>query len=260
MKQLLMAVGMMLAAACSGDVLDEMEFETSQNDVQTDGNNYGFRIDLADSNTRCVTVNALQSQVCVLPGDKNVTVRVTGTGMSAGQKAEQESLVDGQVVRFGGDFPGFGGGAWTLARVTSGGDVLISHGTLPGTNKNSIHTYAHVTVSGATTLDDSGRSGTWMKGGTINCTIDRVKIGNDFTAAERPRVLAHASDYCTMKGFGLGSGGLNTRPTTIPVTPAAVKVGSVGDRDWCSVNSYTATGTTFSPLLPSVCDTTYADN
>lgn len=218
-----------------------------------DAGDYGFRIDLADSNARCALSSPPNGQVCVVPPNRQVTFMVSDIGISSTQKPEVISLVDGWITRFADDFP-----LWTFTRVTSGTpDVEFRYGPNSGTNVNSIHSYAHALNSGGSTLDDFGASGTWMKNGTIQCTIDNTSIVNDFLLAEEPRVRSHAVDYCAFKGVGIGSGGGTTRGHAIAVTPGAVKNSSASERVKCLAQNSTITGNSITVLSPgsSVCAT-----
>lgn len=215
---------------------DDPSFATTEQDV-TFIPQYGFRRDLASSNTRCLNPG-VNSQACMLPPDKTYTVRVTGTGMSATQKIEAVGLVGGFIAAFKDELT-----SWTMSQLTgsSGGDVQISYGTLPGTAKTSIHTYAHATATGASTLEDFGATGTYEKYGTISCTVDRAKIVQDFSTAQQPRVLRHALYYCANMGLGLGSGGATSRATAIVVTPDVNKSENLGDYSKCMANTYSPT-------------------
>lgn len=260
-------LALLLLAACGGDVGDELgqaepeqpdQAELDQADPELGiaeqaamvdaGKTFGFRADLAGSNSRCG--GTVATEVCVVPPDKTVTFRATGTGMSAGQKTEAESLIDGFLIRLADDFP-----TYTLSRITSGtADVMVSYGTQPGTNKNSIHTYAHATQSGGTTLNDFGATGTWIKYGSVQCVIDNQKIQNDFLASQEPKVRSHAIDYCLLKGLGTGSGGgAVSRPHAIAVTPDAVKVNSLSNKTWCIADSYQPAGNDVTFFLDPFC-------
>jgi hypothetical protein len=247
MKRLMLWGMTLLALACGGEA-DEFEPEvgTAVQDV-TYVPDYGFRDDLVDSNTRCIHNPPTNSHRCNLPPNKTMQTLVTGTGMTATTKAEAEGLVDGYIAQFAAELP-----SWSLSRITSGSaaDVHISYGTVPGTNKNSIHNYTRVVVNGGTDLEDFGSTGTYRKYSTIACKIDRSKILNDFTAPQRPRVLAHAIHYCMHKGVGFGSGGGSTRSYGIVVTPDAFKSDSLSARVICMAETYNAAQNQIFP----VCD------
>jgi hypothetical protein len=205
-----------------------------------DASDYGWMaLGVGIGNVECtMTSNSGTSGNCYIPTDKTVKYKVTGTGMSATQKADIEALVDGSILRLAGDYSG-----WTISRVTSGtADVNISFGSNPGTNKNSIHSYVYGTPSSLVVQDDLGRTGTYSKFGSLACDISHTNIVRDFNSSQQPKVRAHAVDVCFGLGVGTGTGGSVTRPHAVAVTPAALKQDAPSDRNKCLALNYNATG------------------
>lgn len=224
------------AIEVAGEPLPEPEGETEKVTGYQVG--YGWRRDLSGSNARCLGNGAQpNSQVCVLPPNKTIRIRVTGTGMSASQKTLVESLVDGWILRFADDF-----NTYSFSRVTVDPDINISFGEVPGSITSSIHTYAHANQSGGFTIDDFGSPGTWEKYGLISCTIDNASILADFdTVTKEDSIRSHAVDYCVNKAVGIGSGGSNTgRSYAIATTPGVFKGQDASAFVRCQANSYQA--------------------
>lgn len=233
------------AAACGGELGDnESEFETTEQDV-TFIATYGFRNDLADSNTRCNSGTSDNNHSCNYPPNKALTVRCTGTGMTPDQKTVCEQKVDGFIAAFSGELP-----TWTMSRINSGtADVNISYGTNSSSNpKTSIHRYAKASVSSPTLLDDFGSTGSYFKYGSINCTVDRSRIVADTTALQQDKVLTHAIHFCAHKGLGFGSGGHHSRSHSIVVTPDVYKSENLGALNVCMAQNYDAAGNTVFPI------------
>jgi hypothetical protein len=245
MKRIMMILGMMLAAACGGELGDyEPEFETAEQDVNFIAT-YGFRNDLPDSNTRCDSGTQVNSHSCNYPPNKTLTVRCTGTGMTAAQKTVCEQKLDGFIAAFSAELP-----TWSMSRINSGtADVNISYGTNSSTNaKTSIHRYAKATVSNPTLLDDFGSTGSYFKYGSINCTVDRARIVVDTTMLQQDKVLTHAIHFCAHKGLGFGAGGHFNRSHSIVVTPDTYKSENLSPLNVCMAQTYDPTGNTVFPI------------
>lgn len=257
MKRIMMILGMMLGAACGGEIDSyeaEPEFETYEQDVRSDPE-MGFRTNISGSDTRCLaTPDSVQN--CVLPPDETFTFRVTGANMSASQKTEVESRVDDNIFFWTDNAAGARDvpAMWTLSRITSGNaDVGIDYGTLSGSTKTSIHTYARMSTVPQTPLDDGGRTGSWNEYGAMRCTIDNTKITADFTSPERPRVRNHAIAYCMTKALGIGSGGHFSRPYAIAVTKDAFKSTNFAAKPRCWLTNYVTAGSDYIPFDPPLC-------
>jgi hypothetical protein len=244
----LAALGIAAATGCGGDVVeaDSEELESASLPVGIGDVAFGHQSQTTSGfgNPRCSSGPSVQ---CALPYDKTVTVKVTGTNMSASQKADVEGKVDGWIVRFDEDIDDNG---WTVQRITSGtADVDISFGSNPATSKSVINTYAHAANRSGTvtTLDDFGTSGTWVKA-QYTCTIDNSQIVADFLTPEEPRVLAHAVDYCVWKGLGVGGGGPSARSYSTTITAGALKSDSISAKVKCWLDTYDPAGSTILPV------------
>jgi hypothetical protein len=239
----LVQVGIVLSAltACGGLAGNEEPFEQEHETVEQSVTYipaYGFRSDLSDSNTRCNHNTTVSGHTCNYPPNKALTLRCTGTGMTAAQKTVCEQKLDGFIAAFSGEMP-----SWNITRVNSGNaDVMISYGANTSSNPTtSIHRYARATVSGATTLNDFGATGTYQKYGTVNCTVDRARIVADTTGTQQDRVLGHALHFCAWKGAGVGSGGAANRSYSIAVTPDTNKSQNMSAMVACMVETYDPT-------------------
>lgn len=249
MKAISFAAIAAMVWACGGESFESPDGELGELEQAVSSDvRMGFRIDVTGSDTSCGT--GLSTEMCLLPPSKTVTFRATGEGMSASQKTDAETQIDDSISVWGNDVPS----TWTMSRLTSGNaNVNIRYATLPGTNKNSIHTYSRITtVHGTTALSDSviGEHAIFNR---LTCTVDNAKINADFLTAQRPKVRKHAIQHCMTKGLGLGAGGGTGRAYAIAVTPDAFKNTDFAGTRRCWMSQYIETGNTYTPNLIANC-------
>jgi hypothetical protein len=256
MRKIALITLMAAAIGCGGDAdsFDEPELVTVEQDTRSD-NEMGFQTGLSDgSSVRCPAVPTGTTN-CVLPPNQNISFRVTGTNMTATQKATVEGRVDDNITFWLDNTPGKRDvpSNWTLQRITSTADVNIEFGTLDQTNKNSINTYSRFVSFSTNPLDDQGHTGSWSTYNPVTCRIDNTKINVDFLTTQRPKVLAHAIQACMVPVIGVGRGGHVNRPHAIAVTPDSFKNNDFSNKSRCWLRNYVAGGTIHTPFEPALC-------
>jgi hypothetical protein len=229
-----------LLVACGGDLGDEAEFgQLEQGYTAPQG--YGYRVDLPNSQTRCFEpFGAPAGQVCVLPPDKVVRIRISSDGIGSAERTELEDLA--RVVYSNWETQLNGNSGWDLdVTSSSSADISVRYGTLSGEPITSIHRFARMTtINNTSALNDEGWSTEWRRyTGSNVCTIDKAAINASFsTTLERTRVRSHALYYCMLKPMGIGSrSSAVTKAYTIAVTPANAKTTTLGSRVRCYLNS-----------------------
>ncbi len=229
------------ALACGGEAFEtEEEFGELEQEVFVH-DTFGFRSDLSGSNTRCAQSFGGPNQTCIIPPDRAISTRITGTGMSPGEK----TALEGIVLTINADWDSQLNTNWSFTLAGGGtGDVNVEYGTLTGGATSSIHRFARVTILNLSApLDDQGLNGTWRKyvnGTGLTCVIDKSAINATWSnQLQRDRVRSHALYYCMQKAMGLGSSGSTVfKSYSISTTPDNAKDITLGSKVKCLLNGY----------------------
>ncbi len=203
---------------------------------------HGFRSDIAPPTQGGQCVNpqiAVSTQMCNFPTDRTVTMQCQLFD-TVERRTLCETLVDQEALALADQY---GSSGWSFGRVTSGGDITITDGTVQGAETLSdIRGYVNLAGNNtAATPEAAPYNGSYRRFGNANIIVDWNRIDANFTVAsgDNLRVKGHSIGFATSMAVGLGGTTAATnRKNSNAITAGTAKSINHSTADQCRVKNY----------------------
>lgn len=222
--------------------LEAMELDQAEQPVSVEINGYGWRSDGTNVGMRCS--GGSTSQVCNVPLNKTIRVKVDTTGMVAQDIPKATAQRDSMVAAYNNQFSGSG---WSVSTQTSNLSIEWKAGTVSSLGTaDDWRQFARPSCVSFATLTETV-DGSYRTCGSIVVTVDYDKIFGTFGDAGMSAVLKHI--YGASIEMRLGSGlqtNDSTRISYNKISSTAARNSTMTTREKCRINAYVTGGASVS--------------